>query len=112
MQLLFSYGSLQVEKAQLAVFGRRLTGVADSLPGYRMTRVPIADPQRAEVHAATHYANIVPGTMSEQVAGTLLEVRDEELALVDGYERLDGYARTEVSMASGKRAWVYVFQRS
>jgi len=112
MQLLFSYGSLQAEKAQLAVFGRRLTGVADSLPGYRMTRVPIVDPQRAEVHAATHYANVVPGTLSEQVSGTLLDVSDEELALVDGYERLDGYARTEVGMASGKRAWVYVFHPS
>src|SRR5512134_2160010 len=98
MQLLFSYGTLQLESVQLSTFSRRLAGVADRLPGYRLTRVPIVDPQRAKVHGTSHYANAVPAeTLTEEVSGTLLEINDEELDLVDGYERLDGYSRIRVT---------------
>jgi gamma-glutamylcyclotransferase (GGCT)/AIG2-like uncharacterized protein YtfP len=110
MHLLFSYGTLQSESVQLATFSRRLAGVADRLPGYRLTRVPITDPQRAQVHGTSHYANVVPAdTLAEEVCGTLLEIDDEELDVVDAYERLDGYRRIVVTAASGQRAWLYVF---
>ena len=33
-QLLFSYGTLQLEAVQLATFGRKLAGTADGLPGF------------------------------------------------------------------------------
>jgi gamma-glutamylcyclotransferase (GGCT)/AIG2-like uncharacterized protein YtfP len=110
MHLLFSYGTLQLESVQLATFSRRLAGAADRLPGYRLTRVLITDPQRAQLHGTSHYANVVPAdTLTEEVAGTVLEINDEELDVVDGYERLDGYRRTLVTAASGRRAWLYVF---
>src|SRR5689334_5312839 len=35
-ELLFAYGTLQQEAVQLATFGRRLEGVEDALPGYRL----------------------------------------------------------------------------
>jgi gamma-glutamylcyclotransferase (GGCT)/AIG2-like uncharacterized protein YtfP len=113
MHLLFSYGTLQLDSVQLATFSRRLVGVADRLPGYRLTRVPIIDPQRAKVHGTSHYANVVPAdTSTAEVSGTLLEINDAELDLVDGYERLDGYSRIQVTVASGRRAWLYVFDAS
>ena len=113
MQLLFSYGTLQHESVQLSTFSRRLVGVADRLPGYRLTQVPISDPRLAEIHGASHYANVVPTTrLADEVSGTLLEITDEELGRVDGYERLDGYSRIQVNTASGRPAWVYVSDSS
>lgn len=42
---LFSYGTLQQENVQLATFGRRLDGVADTLPGFERTMIEITDPE-------------------------------------------------------------------
>ena len=109
MQLLFSYGSLQRDRVQLSVFARRLTGVVDRLPGYRAIQVPIGDPQRTAFHNATYYTNVVPAdTATDHVPGTVLELTDQELVLVDEFERLDGYGRIQVRMASGRLAWLFV----
>ena len=43
-ELLFSYGTLQQEDVQLASFGRRLSGRADALVGWRQEMVEITDP--------------------------------------------------------------------
>jgi gamma-glutamylcyclotransferase (GGCT)/AIG2-like uncharacterized protein YtfP len=85
--------------------GSRIVCPGIALPGYRSPT-----PQRAQVHGTSHYANVVPAdTLAEEVCGTLLEIKDEELDVVDGYERLDGYRRILVTAASGRRAWLYVF---
>ena len=113
MPFLFSYGSLQRERVQLDTFGRRLLGVEDRLPGYALSQVPIANPKRAAIHGATHYANVVATDNAQSnVSGTVLEVNDAELLLADGYEDADGYARIQLEMASGRLAWVYVFNAS
>ena len=39
MELLFSYGTLQQENVQLANFGRRLTGVSDTLVNYKIGKI-------------------------------------------------------------------------
>ena len=36
-ELLFSYGTLQLEAVQMATFGRKLTGTRDVLPGFEAT---------------------------------------------------------------------------
>ena len=41
---LFSYGTLQQEEVQVATFGRRLEGRADSLAGYATASLEITDP--------------------------------------------------------------------
>ena len=109
MPILFSYGSLQNESTQRKTFGRCLASSLDRLAGFRQTDVPIVDAARAALHRSTHYANVVP-TQEEGAAvkGSALEVTDEELALADGYERLDGYRRIAVTLESGSPAWVYV----
>ena len=43
--LLFSYGTLQLERVQLESFGRRLDGMDDAMPGYRQTMLEITDPE-------------------------------------------------------------------
>jgi hypothetical protein len=44
IQLLFSYGTLQLESVQVATFGRRLAGTEDGLPGFEESLVKIARP--------------------------------------------------------------------
>jgi len=58
----------------------------------------------------THHANVTfNGKVDSQVRGTVFEITDAELAAADEYERRDSYRRVSVTLASGKRAWVYVF---
>ncbi len=112
MPVLFSYGSLQSESVQIDTFGRRLIGIKDQLPGYALTQVPITDPKRVEIHGTSHYANAEAADNAlSQVSGTVLDVTEEELSQSDRYEAADGYSRVQLTMASGRLAWVYVFSK-
>ena len=42
------------------------------------------------------------------MSGTVFEITDAELAAADEYERPAAYNRIAVTLASGKKAWVYV----
>jgi gamma-glutamylcyclotransferase (GGCT)/AIG2-like uncharacterized protein YtfP len=109
MPLLFSYGSLMREAAQMATFGRSLRTAKDSLLGYTQTRVPIRDPARATVHGSSYYVNIVPSDeFLSEVTGVILEITEEELIRADQYESADGYCRAPVVTSAGRRAWAYV----
>lgn len=109
MPLLFSYGSLQDEKVQLATFGRRLTGQPDQLSRFEQTSVPIEDLQLAAASGRTHNANIrFNGNAESRVAGTVLDITDTELASADEYEAIHSYERVATLLASGRLAWVYV----
>jgi hypothetical protein len=109
MPLLFSYGTLQDPDVQLATFGHHLQGEKDLLPGYEPALVPISDPAvAARLGRLHHYNARATGDDWSSVQGTALEVTDEELAKADGYEAAFGYRRVEVTLSSGKLAWVYV----
>ena len=113
MPQLFSYGTLQEHGVQRATFGRLLHGRADALPGFERTLVPIDDPAVAAATGRTHHANVLRRAgVTTQVPGTVFEITDAELAAADGYERIAGYARIEVRLASGVDAWVYVHAAS
>ncbi|MET0551670.1 MAG: nitrilase-related carbon-nitrogen hydrolase [Vicinamibacteria bacterium] len=113
MPLLFSYGTLQEERVQLATFGRRLRGESDALPGYEPSLVRIADARFVAESGRTHHANVVAsGRAGSRVAGTAFEVTEAELAAADRYEAPAAYARTEAVLASGRRAWLYVHASS
>lgn len=109
MPLLFSYGSLQEEKVQLATLGRLLQGERDELPGFAQSKVRIEDPRFAAAAGKTHHANVTfNGRRDACVSGMAFEVSDEELAAVDRYEEAAAYKRIAAVLASGRRAWVYV----
>ena len=110
MERLFSYGTLQQTDVQLATFGRPLRGEADALPGFERALVKIEGTVLPTIAGGTHHANVVRVECGDsRVEGTVLEVTDEELASADAFEAPARYERTEVTLASGKRAWVYVF---
>lgn len=108
MPLLFSYGTLQDARVQLATFGRLLQGHEDQLVGYEQSLIPIEDPSVVATSGKTHHPIVTfTGNDASRVAGTVFDITDAELADADRYE-VDAYKRVGTVLASGKKAWVYV----
>ena len=106
-ELLFSYGTLQLESVQLATFGRKLTGSRDALPGFSLSLLRIEDPDVIVKSGKTDHPIIgFTGRNSDVVHGTVFQITSEELANADKYE-VAAYKRVSVALASGRRAWVY-----
>jgi gamma-glutamylcyclotransferase (GGCT)/AIG2-like uncharacterized protein YtfP len=113
MPLLFSYGTLQQKEVQLSTFGRLLQGQLDELPGFEQSSVRIEDSQVVAASGKTHHANVTfNGRNDSRVSGTVFEITDDELVAADQYEQLAAYKRIPATLASGKRAWVYLDARS
>ena len=111
MPWLFSYGSLQEERVQLATFGRRLNGHRDALVGFEGSLVEILDPEVREATGKTHHANAIrSGKAGSRVDGMVFEVTTAELAGVDEYEKAFSYKRIDAILASGRLAVIYVHQ--
>jgi gamma-glutamylcyclotransferase (GGCT)/AIG2-like uncharacterized protein YtfP len=107
--LLFSYGTLQQPEVQLATFGRLLEGRSDALPGFEASQVAITDPQLLH-RGKTHHANVVfNGRGDTRAGGTVYVVTEAELAAAGELEKPFAYARTAVTLASAKEAWVYLY---
>ncbi len=106
-ELLFSYGTLQQEGVQLAQFGRRLTGHADALMGWRQEMVEITDPDVLAKSGKAYHPIVIPGRKDDSVPGMVFEITPEELAAADSYE-VDDYRRIAAPLKSGVTAWVYV----
>ncbi len=107
MPLLFSYGTLQLPDVQQALFGGPVPGRPDALVGYVLDEIAIVDPDviglsGAEVHRIARPT----GDRADRVPGVVLELDADGLAAADAYET-DAYTRTEVTLASGTRAWLY-----
>lgn len=104
----FSYGTLRQANVQDALFGRRVPTSRDALPGWRLEWLTITEPEVIRTSGSDRHPILVPGDDGDTVDGACLELQsDAELAAVDAYE-VEDYTRTEVTLASGVRAWVYV----
>lgn len=104
---LFSYGTLQQPKVQLATYGRRLEGSADALRGYRLAPLRIDDPRVVRVSGKpVHMIARATGDNADRIDGILFLLTDEELARTDAYE-VQAYTRIEVQLESGQKAFVY-----
>ena len=111
-ELLFSYGTLQLESVQLATFGRRLVGVADALPGFAQSWLQIDDAEVVATSGETHHPIVMfTGNAADSVAGTVFNITHDELLSADAYE-VDDYTRIAVTLGSGQTAWVYVEKNS
>lgn len=106
--LLFAYGTLQDRAVQMANFGRELLGRPDSLTGYALRNIVIADPQVVALSGTTRHKIAQPSSNPvDEVAGTVYTISAEELAAADRYEVSD-YTRVLVTLKSGAEAWIYV----
>jgi len=107
-ELLFSYGTLQLETVQMALFGRPLVGTADVLPGFKETLLAIDDEATVRMSGKTHHAMAeFSGDPSDAIRGTAFELTPEEVESADKYE-VAAYRRVAVLLGSGRRAWAYV----
>ena len=91
-QYLFACGDFQQPEVQDRIFGRRLAGKPDALPGF--CREPFVQPS---------------GISSDRVGGMVFAVTDADLAAADAAEP-PNYRRSKVETASGLLAWVYLRQ--
>ena len=107
-EFLFSYGTLQQEKVQLELFGRKLQGAKDILEGYRVVDIEIVDKNFLSKGEQSHQKTLVhTKNENESVSGTVFEISEKELLTADKYEP-NNYKRVSVVLASGKQAWVYL----
>jgi hypothetical protein len=105
---LFSYGTLQDPEVQLATFGRLVEGDADSLAGYILVDLVIDDPRVVSVSGKdVHTIARHTGNPANSISGTALFLTPDELRSSDDYE-VAAYARTEIVLESGRKAFVYV----
>ena len=107
MVRLFSYGTLQQQSVQLSSFGRLLIGAPDALPGWKREMVEITDSDVLAKSGMRFHPIVVPGAASDEVAGMVFEITEDELASADRYEVAD-YKRIAARLKSGIEAWVYV----
>jgi hypothetical protein len=107
-EYLFSYGTLQDEAVQLATFGRRLFGEPEILEGFRIDHLKIEDEEVIAASGLRYHLIISPsGRAEDVVTGRGFMVTQAELLQADAYE-VDDYKRVEVSLKSGRQAWVYI----
>ncbi len=106
-ELLFSYGTLQLDSVQQSQFGRRLEGTHDALTGYAVVDIQIRDPAVLDASGIEIHRGLVPDPDAPPIAGKVFRLTAEELATADIYES-ENYRREPVTLASGARAWVYV----
>ena len=104
---LFSYGTLRRADVQQMLFGRRLTGVADALPGFRTERIEIDDAQVLAISGASNHPIVVPSDDPDDVVdGEVFTLTAADLRAADAYEGAS-YGRTLRRLRSGAEAWVY-----
>ena len=107
MAKLFSYGTLQQKNVQMANFGRELSGSKDILQGYIVAEVEITDERvLRESGKAFHPILRFTGNAQDEVAGTVFELTEAELAQADDYE-VDAYVRSSARLKSGTECWIY-----
>jgi hypothetical protein len=107
-ELLFSYGTLQLEPVQLTLFGRRLVGTSDVLPRFKETLLEIDDEATVRMSGKTHHAMAeFSGDPADAIHGTGFELTLAEVESADKYE-VAAYKRVAVMLGSGRRAWAYV----
>lgn len=107
-ELLFSYGTLQLEKVQMESFGRILKGEKDSLSGYKLLSFEIKEEKVLQQSGQQYHPMAIPSqNRNDKIEGVVFEISSEELLKSDFYEVKD-YKRIATTLDSGKKAWVYI----
>ncbi len=97
-EYIFTYGTLQDEMIQAAVYSRRLEGSPDILKGFRISQEKVA---------GAYPVIIETGKPEDSVEGIVYLITNKELLKTDDYEGVM-YRRTRVVLESGKSCWVYL----
>ncbi len=110
-ELLFSYGTLQLEAVQMATFGRQLAGTSDALRGFELVLLKIEDQRVVAISGTAHHTMArFTGRASDVVPGAVFALTPDEIQNADKYE-VAAVKRVAVVLQSGVRAWAYVDAR-
>ena len=105
---LFSYGTLQQPEVQLSSFGRLLHGEEDAMTGYQASMMEITDAAVIKASGKRFHPVIHPSdNPQDEITGQVFRITESELLAADAYE-VSSYKRVQVTLRSGKNAWVYV----
>ncbi|MDO5084514.1 MAG: SulP family inorganic anion transporter [Arachnia propionica] len=105
----FSYGAFTQEHVHQQVYGRRLSGHLDSLPGHRLTLVEVPERVAGTLRIERQPA-AVPGDADDLIAGMRYEISDAELAAIEKVNQ-GLFTKRWVKLASGQEAWVFVAEQ-
>jgi gamma-glutamylcyclotransferase (GGCT)/AIG2-like uncharacterized protein YtfP len=106
-EYIFSYGTLQNDKVQIQLFGRKLAGKKDVLTGFRISPIVITDSKFLANNPEKNQLIVFPtGSHEDRIEGNCLELTEKELKSADQYEPED-YKRIKVILESGTEAWIY-----
>jgi hypothetical protein len=107
-ELLFSYGTLQLEAVQMATFGRLVDGTNDALRGFELVPLKIEDQTVIAISGKDYHTMArFTGRASDVVSGMVFAVTPDEIQNADRYE-VEAVKRVAVVLQSGVRAGVYV----
>jgi hypothetical protein len=110
-ELLFSYGTLQLESVQMATFGRPLAGALDALVGFELVPLEIEDQAVIAISGKAQQTMArFTGRASDVISGVVFAVSPDEIQSADTYE-VAAVKRVAVVLRSGVRAWAYVDAR-
>lgn len=110
MNLFFSYGVLQFDKTQIDTFGRLLNRTVDIVKGYKLDNIKIQNPEIItlmdnDFHPVAKSTN----NLNDEITGTVFELSDEDMAKIETYtQEYTSLTKTEVTLGSGKKSWMYV----
>lgn len=104
----FTYGTLQLPSVQEHLLNRQLNMWPDSLSGYMLDWISIADENVVDISEQRQHPIIYfTDSPIDIIEGKCVVVTTKELALLDSYET-DDYKRVQVELNSGKKAYAYV----
>ena len=104
-EVIFSYGTLQLEAVQMATFGRQLAGTSDALREFELVLIKIDDEKVVAISGKAHHTMAkFTGRASDVVSGTVFAVTPDEIQNADKYE-VAAVKRVAVVLQSGVRAW-------
>ncbi|WP_055095719.1 gamma-glutamylcyclotransferase family protein [Flavobacterium aquidurense] len=103
MEKLFSYGTLRSKQIQMQLFNKVLTGTRDELLGYKLKSLQIEE----EFGMADYVVAVPSADSSDPIHGVAFNILASDLAKVDIFES-NSYKRVQVTLKSGKVAWVYI----
>lgn len=103
----FAYGTLRLREVQIALYGREVPTVADTLPAFWLDWLAITDPDVVRASGSDRHPILRRGEAQDVVEGVCLELNEAELSATDEYE-VDDYVRRRVILGSGVEAWAYL----
>jgi hypothetical protein len=107
-EYLFSYGTLQQENVQIAVFGKPVSGRPDAITGYDLVPVTISSQEAVAISGkAVHTTLVRAKGETAPIEGVVFHISADDLAAADRYESAE-YQRIKVTLRSGIAAWVYI----